>query len=115
MSISQIRRPGPQGGVLVVLYGGKAQPFLQRPDVVGQPGRHRRCPLLPMAVLIPKTQGSHRPTEVGTIPGEVSHRLMNPPILAESIRPARLPCVLTAVRRMLALQERGVDRPAAHR
>src|SRR3954452_14354797 len=103
------------GGVLIVLNGGKAQPFLQRPDVVGQTGRHRGGPLLPRAVLIPNPQGPHRPTEVVTIQREVSHRLMDPPILTEPIRPSRLPCVLTAVRRVLSLHERGVDRPAAHR
>ena len=72
----------------------------------------RRCQR-PSSPLI--SQGSHHPTEVVTIQGEIRHRLMNPPVLTEPIRPPRLPRVLASVRRMLTLHQRRVDRPAAYR
>ena len=37
---------------------------------------------------------------------------MHPPVLAEPVRPARLPSVVVAIRPVVPLHDRGVDRPA---
>ena len=83
--------------------------------MIGQPGRHRRRPLLPLALLVPLPQRPHRPAEVVAVHREVGHRLVHPPVLAEPVRLPRLPRVAVPVRPVLPLHERRVDRPAHRR
>src|SRR5436305_2101979 len=111
----KIERADQVGRVPGLLNSRKGQPLLQRPDVIGEARRHRRSPVLPPAIFAPLPQRAHRPAEVVSIHRVVSHRLVDSPVLAEPIRPSRLPRVAAPVRGVLPLDERGIDRPAARR
>jgi hypothetical protein len=79
------------GGVLKSLNGWQRQPFLERPDVIRQAGRHRGSPLSPRAFAVTFPKCPHRPAEVGAVRREGGHRLVHPPVLAEPVGPPRLP------------------------
>src|SRR3978361_506991 len=80
--------------------------------MIGEPRRHRRTPLLPSTLGSVEGQRPHRPAEVVAVQAQVRHRLVIPPVLAESVRLSGLPGVAVAVRPVLPLDERRVDRPA---
>jgi hypothetical protein len=60
-------------------------------------------------------QGPHRPAEVVTVLAEEGRRPMRPPVLRGAVRLPRLPRVAVAVRPVVPLHERRVDRPAGRR
>src|SRR3954470_6570778 len=95
--------PRPGGGLRWLTYG-QGEPFLQRPDVIGQSCDHRRRPLLiaPIADLL--SQGSDRPAEVVAVRREVRQGAVHLEVLTEAVRLARLPRVAVPVRPVLALQ-----------
>src|SRR5215218_1520999 len=81
---------GNRGGVLTPLNAWHRDPLAHRPDVIGQPRRHRGGPLSPSSFVVTFVERSHRPAEVITVHREVSHRLVNPPVLAERVGLANL-------------------------
>src|SRR5271157_4697872 len=79
--------------------------------MIGQLRHHGRC----LSLAAPRLQGPHRPAEVVTVLAEEGCRPMNPPVLREAIRLPHLPRVPVAIRAVVPLHERRVDRAARHR
>ena len=94
------------------MQSGEGQPFVQGPDMISQPSRHRRRPLLPPLVLTTLSQRSHRPAEVVAEVTELRRRPMHFPVLRERIRLAYLPAAAVAVRAVVPLHEARVHRSA---
>ena len=83
--------------------------------LVGESRRHDRRPFSDSPLFVTFIKRSNRPTEIIAIHRKIGHRLVHPPSLRERGRLADLPRVVVPVRRVLPLQERGVDPPADFR
>src|SRR4051794_8583555 len=90
-------RIGGIGGVLASLNTWHHNPFMRRPDVVGQPGRHRGRPLPGPPTVIAILERSYRPTKIIAVHREIGHRLVTPPVLRERVTLPHLPRVLVPV------------------
>ena len=93
------------------LYSRTLDPLRQGPHVIRQLRHHGRCPS-PAALGL---QRPHRPAEVGAVVAEEGRRPMRPPVLRDAIRLPDLPCIAVAVRPVVPLHERRVDRAAGRR
>src|SRR5262249_56865693 len=91
------------GGRRRAWAAGDGHPSLHRQDVVRQPRRHRRRPLLPPPIGATLPQRPDRPAEVVTVQRQPPHRLVDPPVLGEAVRLPRLPPVAVAVRPVATL------------
>ena len=114
-AIAARNRTRKSGGVLAALNGWHRDPFTHRPDVGGESRRHGRCPFSDPPVFVTFIKRSNRPAEIRAVHLKVGHHLVHPPSLRELVRLAGLPRVVVPVRRVLPLQERGVDPPADFR
>jgi len=97
---------------LTASHSRHGEPFGHRPDVVGQPRRHRRAAGSTVAPLVLTRQRPHRPAEVVGIKRQGCDGLTDPPVLRGPVRLAGLPGVAVSVRAVLPLDGRRVDRPA---
>src|SRR4051812_2420160 len=79
--------------------------------MISQSRCHCRGSPSPAALLVRLMQRPYYPTVVVAVHAEVRHRFVDLPILREAVRLAHLAGVEIAVRPVVALDERHVDRP----
>src|SRR5947209_474275 len=72
-------------GGLFALHSRTRQPFCKGPNMIGQSGCQGRASRLPRAVLVFDPQSPYGPAKVVTVPREVGHRLLDLPVLRETV------------------------------
>src|SRR5438270_4199358 len=84
----------PPRDLTTMLHGGSRRPFGPRPEMIGQPGRHRRAPPRPDPLGARDRRRPHRPAGFVAVQAQAGDPLAIPPALTGPVRPPGLPGIL---------------------